>query len=117
LKTSVIIGEILAAWEDAANVAAIDCHSNAEEDAYNLLRNGVSVPGDATDAERIKAERAAWVVIENGRELAKTWRHISNGLRRYLRIFGVPTYSKRRTDADNARRAAEAKKRKRSYYT
>ena len=101
MRTSTIIGEILAAWEDAANVAAVDCHHNAEEDADKLLRHGVDLPEGATKDERAKATRAALKAIDNGRELAKAWRLISKGLRRFLRTLGVPTYSKRRNDAEN----------------
>lgn len=101
MKTSTIIGEILAAWEDAANAAAIDCHNNAEEDADRLLRYGVNLPEDATKDERAKATRAALTAIDNGRELARAWRIVSNGLRRYLRILNVPTYVKRRADEAN----------------
>lgn len=117
MKTSIIIGEILAALEDAANIAAIDCHNNAEEDADKLLRYGVDVPEGTTEEARHAAMRAAWVVVENGRELATAWRLISKGLRRFLRTLNVPTYSKRKADADNERRALEAKKRKRGYYS
>lgn len=101
MKTSTIIGEILAAWEDAANAAAIDCHNNAEEDADRLLRHGVELPEDATKDERAKATRAALTAIDNGRELARAWRIVSSGLRRYLCILNVPTYGKRRADETN----------------
>lgn len=101
MKTSTIIGEILAAWEDAANTAAIDCHHNAEEDADKLLRHGAQLPDDATKNDHAKAVRDALKAIDNGRELAKAWRIISKGLRRFLRTLGVPTYSKRRADAAN----------------
>ncbi len=101
MKTSTIIGEILAAWEDAANMAAIDCHNNAEEDADKLLRYGVNLPEDATKDERVKATHAALTAIDNGRELARAWRIVSNGLRRYLRVLNVPTYDKRRADKTN----------------
>lgn len=102
MKTSIIIGEILAAWEDAANTAAIDCHHNAEEDADRLLRHGVELPGDTTKDERAKATRAALTAIDNGREMAKAWRIIANGLRRYLRVLNVETYWQRRHRAANA---------------
>ena len=96
MKTSIIIGEILAAWEDSANIAATDCHNNAEDDAFNLLRDDKDAP-KFTDEEK----RNAWTAVENGRELARAWRIISNGLRRYLRILNVPTYGKRRADEAN----------------
>lgn len=101
MKSSAIIGEILAAWEDAANTAALDCHRNAEDDADRLLRNGVELPADATQEEREGAMRLAWAAVENGREMAKAWRIVSNGLRRFLRVLSVPTYGKRRTDEAN----------------
>lgn len=101
MKTSTIIGEILAAWEDAANAAAIDCHNNAEEDADKLLRHGVELPEGATKDDYAKATRAALTAIDNGRELAQAWRIVANGLRRYLRVLNVPTYSKRRADEAN----------------
>lgn len=101
MKTSTIIGEILAAWEDAANAAAIDCHNNAEEDADRLLRCGIELPEGATKDDYAKATRAALTAIDNGRELAKAWRIVANGLRRYLRLLNVPTYSKRRADTEN----------------
>lgn len=96
MKSSAIIGEILAAWEDAANVAAIDCHNNAEDDAFDLLRDDKDAP-KFTEEEK----RKAWTAVENGRELARAWRIVSSGLRRYLRILNVPTYVKRRADEAN----------------
>jgi hypothetical protein len=92
MKSSAIIGEILAAWEDAANTAALDCHRNAEDDANRLLRNGVELPMGATQKERESAMQSAWGAVENGREMAKAWRIIANGLRRFLRVLNVPTY-------------------------
>lgn len=102
MKTSAIIGEILAAWEDAANTAALDCHRNAEEDADRLLRHGIALAPSAPQDEREHALRFAWETVENGREMAKAWRIIANGLRRYLRLLGVETYWQRRHKAANA---------------
>jgi hypothetical protein len=102
MKAHAIIGEILAAWEDAANTAAIDCHRNAEDDADRLLRHGLELPANATDEERAGALRLAWQAVENGRELAKAWRAVANGLRRYMRVLRVETYSERRVKAANA---------------
>jgi hypothetical protein len=102
MKSSAIIGEILAAWEDAANTAALDCHRNAEDDADRLLRNGIELPTNATQEERERAMRLAWAAVENGREMAKAWRIVANGLRRFLRVMNVPTYWQRGHRAANA---------------
>jgi hypothetical protein len=102
MKSQAIIGEILAAWEDAANTAALDSHHNAEEDANRLLRHGVELPMGATQEERESAMQAAWEAVENGREMAKAWRIITNGLRRFLRVLQVPTYWQREHRAANA---------------
>jgi hypothetical protein len=102
MKSNAIIGEILAAWEDAANTAAIDCHRNAEEDAIRLLRNGIELPIGATREVHEQAIRAAWEAIENGREMAKAWRIVANGLRRFLRVLNVPTYWQRGHRVANA---------------
>jgi hypothetical protein len=102
MKSSAIIGEILAAWEDAANTAAIDCHRNAEEDNYRILRHGIDLPVNATQEEYVAAMALAQKAIENGREMAKAWRIIANGLRRFLRVLNVPTYWQRGHRAANA---------------
>jgi hypothetical protein len=102
MKSSAIIGEVLTAWEDAANTAALDSHRNAEDDADRLLRNGVELPTDATQEERERAMRLAWAAVENGREMAKAWRIVANGLRRFLRVLNVPTYWQRGHRAANA---------------
>ena len=102
MKSSAIIGDILAAWEDAANTAALDCHRNAEDDTDRLLRHGIELPASATQEEREGAMQLAWEAVENGREMAKAWRIIANGLRRFLRVLGVPTYWQRGHRAANA---------------
>lgn len=102
MKSSAIVGEILAAWEDAANTAALDCNRNAEDDANRLLRNGVALPVGATQKEYEDAMTAAWQAVENGREMAKAWRTIANGLQRFLRVLNVPTYWKRGHRTANA---------------
>lgn len=102
MKSSAIIGEILAAWEDAANTAALDCHRYAEDDADRLLRNGVELLAGATQEERESTMRLAWEAVENGREMAKAWRIVANGLRRFLRVMNVPTYWQRGHRAANA---------------
>lgn len=110
------VGEILAQWEDAANTAAIDHNANAEELAMILLRDELQVPECTTEEGRAELIRAEWQAVENGRSLRDAWRAISNGLRRVLRVMKVETWSKRRADKENAKREAEEKKRKRSYY-
>jgi hypothetical protein len=115
-RPSAIIGDILAVWEDVANDSALEFHRLAEDHAFRLLRDGAAVAEDVSKADRIEAERKEWAEVERARDQSTAWRLISNALRRYLRIMKIHTFSKRRTDADNARRAAEAKKRKRSYY-
>ena len=115
MKSSAIVGEILAAWEDAANIAALDCHRNAEDDANRLLRHGVELPMGATQEEREGAMQAAWEAVENGREMAKAWRIITNGLRRFLRVLQVPTYWQRGHRAANA--PAKPWQRRREYDT
>ena len=95
MKSSAIIGDILAAWEDAANTAALDCHRNAEDDTDRLLRHGIELPASATQEEREGAMQLAWEAVENGREMAKAWRIVANGLRRFLRVLNVPTYWQR----------------------
>lgn len=102
MKSSEIIGEILAAWEDAANTAALDSHRNAEDDANRLLRHGIELPAGATQEERESTMRLAWEAVENGREMAKAWRIIANGLRRFLRVLNVPTHWQRGHRAANA---------------
>jgi hypothetical protein len=102
MNSQVIIGEILASWEDAANTAAIDSHNNAENDADRLLRHGVECPDHWTTEARQHALDCAWKAVENGREMAKAWRIIANGLRRFLRVLHVPTYWQRGHRAANA---------------
>lgn len=101
MKARGIVGEILASWEDAANTAAIDCHNNAEDDASRLLRYGLELPTSATQEEREDAMRLAWEAVENGREMAKAWRLVSDKLRRLLRAMRVENYSQRRAKETN----------------
>ncbi len=101
MKRSQIIGEILAAWEEAANTAAIDCHRNAEDDADRLLRYGIELPANTPDEERAAVLRDAWQAVENGRELAQAWAVVRAGLRRFLRVLKVDTYAQRRAKEEN----------------
>lgn len=100
-RPSVIIGDILAVWEDVADHSAREFHQLAEYHALRILRDGVTIAEDASKADRVDAERKQWVEVQNARDHATAYRIISNGLRRYLRILNVPTYGKRRADEAN----------------